>query len=112
MPPAKKQKTAGVYFKDVKDIKYVGPDSNDPLAFKYYNADEVIMGKKMKDWLRKQLGEEVDVSRISRGDLWRVVTELTRTLKNLQCITRNPDWIKELPDQMGADSPDQMQWRA
>ena len=34
------------------DIKYEGPDSLNPLAFKYYNKDEVIMGKPMKEWLR------------------------------------------------------------
>jgi sugar phosphate isomerase/epimerase len=34
------------------DIKYEGPDSLNPLAFKYYNANEKILGKPMKDWLR------------------------------------------------------------
>ena len=55
MPPSpKKQKVAasGGFFKDIPDIKYEGPESTDPLAFKYYNADEVVMGKKMKDWCR------------------------------------------------------------
>ena len=33
-------------------IPYKGADSLDPLAFKYYNAEEVVHGKKMKDWLR------------------------------------------------------------
>ena len=52
---SKKQKTAassGKFFADIKDIKYGGPDSTDPLEFKYYNAEEVIHGKKMKDWCR------------------------------------------------------------
>ncbi|MDD3840481.1 MAG: xylose isomerase [Clostridia bacterium] len=40
------------YFKDIPDIKYEGSDSDNPLAFKYYNADEMIGGKKMKDHLR------------------------------------------------------------
>ena len=51
MPLAKKQKT-DTFFPGVGDIKYEGPDSDNPLAFKYYNAEEVIMGKKMKDWCR------------------------------------------------------------
>merc|ERR1712125_236377 len=29
-----------------------GPQSTNPMAFKYYNADEVLMGKTMRDWLR------------------------------------------------------------
>jgi xylose isomerase len=33
-------------------IRYEGPQSTNPLAFKHYNASEIIMGKTMKDWLR------------------------------------------------------------
>lgn len=40
------------FFPGVKQIKYEGPDSKNPLAFRYYNADEVIMGKPMREWLR------------------------------------------------------------
>ncbi len=40
------------YFGDIQEIKYEGPDSTNPLAFKYYNADRVVFGKKMKDHLR------------------------------------------------------------
>lgn len=39
------------YF-DVATIKYEGPSSTNPLAFRHYNADEVIEGKTMKDHLR------------------------------------------------------------
>jgi len=39
-------------FPDIKEIKYEGPDSKNPLAYRYYNAEEVIAGKKMKDHLR------------------------------------------------------------
>jgi hypothetical protein len=30
--------------------RYEGPKSTNPLSFRYYNADEVVAGKKMKDW--------------------------------------------------------------
>lgn len=40
------------FFGDVKKIAYEGPDSRDPLAFRYYNPDEVVMGKRMEDHLR------------------------------------------------------------
>jgi xylose isomerase len=33
-------------------IRYEGPNSKNLFAFKYYNPEEVILGKKMKDWLR------------------------------------------------------------
>lgn len=41
-----------VYFKGIDKIKYEGPTSKNPLAFKYYNPDEVIMGKTMKEHCR------------------------------------------------------------
>lgn len=40
----------GEFFPGVGKIPYEGPDSKNPLAFHYYNADEVIMGKPMKEW--------------------------------------------------------------
>jgi len=40
------------YFPDVPVIKYEGPSSKNPLAYRYYNAEEVVFGKKMKDHLR------------------------------------------------------------
>ncbi len=40
------------YFKNVGRIKYEGRDSDNPLAFKHYNENEVIGGKTMKEHLR------------------------------------------------------------
>lgn len=40
------------YFEGIGKINYEGPKSKNPLAFKYYNPDEVVMGKTMKDQLR------------------------------------------------------------
>ncbi|KAK8647312.1 hypothetical protein V6N13_121056 [Hibiscus sabdariffa] len=42
----------GEFFPGIPEIKYEGPSSKNPLAYKWYNAEEVILGKKMKDWLR------------------------------------------------------------
>jgi len=39
-------------FFDVPKIAYEGPQSRNPLAFRHYNADEVIEGKTMKEHLR------------------------------------------------------------
>ncbi len=33
------------HFPDVKKIPFEGPKSRNPLAFRYYNADEVVEGK-------------------------------------------------------------------
>jgi len=40
------------FFPGIGEIKFEGKESKNPLAFHYYDADKVIMGKKMKDWLR------------------------------------------------------------
>src|SRR5208282_2216588 len=40
------------FFPGVSRIRYEGPHSKNPLAFKHYNADELVAGKSMKDHLR------------------------------------------------------------
>ena len=38
-------------FKDIKKIEYEGKSTKNPLAFRYYDADRIIMGKKMSEHL-------------------------------------------------------------
>jgi len=40
------------YFPGIGVIAYEGPDSDNPLAFKYYDADKKIAGKTLRDHLR------------------------------------------------------------
>ncbi|MBD3420666.1 MAG: xylose isomerase [Chitinivibrionales bacterium] len=40
------------YFPGLKKVEYEGPESKNVFAFRYYNPEEEIMGKKMKDHLR------------------------------------------------------------
>lgn len=39
-------------FPEISRIEYEGPESTNPLAFRWYNPDEMIEGKSMKDHLR------------------------------------------------------------
>ena len=39
-------------FPNIRQISYEGPRSKNPLAFKHYNADEIVAGKTMRDHLR------------------------------------------------------------
>ncbi len=39
-------------FPEVTTIRYEGPDSANPLAFRWYNEEEVVEGKTMKDHMR------------------------------------------------------------
>ncbi|WP_298238951.1 xylose isomerase [uncultured Algibacter sp.] len=37
------------YYKGIGDIKFEGKESDNPLAFKYYNPDQVVVGKTMRE---------------------------------------------------------------
>lgn len=39
-------------FPNIASIRYEGPKSRNPLAFKHYNAEEVVAGKTMREHLR------------------------------------------------------------
>lgn len=40
------------YYKGIPEIKYEGKDSDNPLAFKYYNPDLEVAGKTLREHLR------------------------------------------------------------
>ena len=40
------------YFPEIGKIKFEGKDSKNPLAYRYYDAEKVILGKPMKEWLK------------------------------------------------------------
>jgi xylose isomerase len=40
------------YFEATPKIAYAGPGSENPLAFKWYNKDQVVLGKSMAEHLR------------------------------------------------------------
>jgi xylose isomerase len=40
------------FFKGIPQIKYEGPASKNEFAFRHYNSDEMILGKRMEDHLR------------------------------------------------------------
>jgi len=40
------------YFAGIDAVRYEGPDSTNPLAFRHYNPDEIVAGKRMEDHLR------------------------------------------------------------
>ena len=37
------------FFKRINEIKFEGKDSKNPLSFKYYNPEQIVAGKSMKD---------------------------------------------------------------
>ena len=41
-----------VFFKEINQVSFEGIGSDNPLAFRWYDAERVVAGKPMKDWLR------------------------------------------------------------
>lgn len=40
------------YFKGIPAIKYEGPHTDNPLAYRWYDETKMVAGKPMKEWLR------------------------------------------------------------
>jgi xylose isomerase len=40
------------FFKGISPVKYEGPQSSNPLAYRHYNKDEIVLGKRMEDHIR------------------------------------------------------------
>ena len=40
------------YFADIPPVRFAGVDSLNPFAFRYYDKDRLVMGKRMEDHLR------------------------------------------------------------
>ncbi|EEW38747.1 xylose isomerase [Klebsiella pneumoniae subsp. rhinoscleromatis ATCC 13884] len=40
------------YFDQVDRVRFAGPKTDNPLAFRHYNPDEIVLGKRMADHLR------------------------------------------------------------
>ena len=40
------------YFEKISEIQFEGESSNNPLSFKYYDENKIVLGKTMKDHLR------------------------------------------------------------
>jgi len=40
------------FFEGTRPLRYAGPDSRDPMSFRWYDKDRVVLGKRMEDHLR------------------------------------------------------------
>lgn len=43
---------SAAYFDEFSTIRYEGPDSTNDLAYRFYDKDRVVFGKRMEDYLR------------------------------------------------------------
>jgi xylose isomerase len=40
------------YFRGIGQIKYEGPGSDNPLAYRWYDENKIVAGKSLREWLR------------------------------------------------------------
>ena len=40
------------YFPGIGKIKFEGKDSKNPMAYRYYDAEKLVLGRPMKEWLK------------------------------------------------------------
>jgi xylose isomerase len=40
------------YFEHLPAVRYEGPESDNPFAFRHYDRDKLVLGKRMEDHLR------------------------------------------------------------
>ncbi len=43
---------ATAYFKNIGQIKFEGRETDNPLAYRWYDENKIVAGKSMKEWLR------------------------------------------------------------
>ena len=77
------------YFVNIPKIKYEGKESTNPLSFKFYNPDEVIAGKTLREHLRFAMSywhtmcaEGADMFGVGTGDKSYGATDPMEQAKN------------------------------
>ena len=92
------------FFKGIGKIQYEGENSTNPLAFKYYDSERVVAGKKMKDHLRFAMsywhtmtGEGTDP--FGQGTMQRAYNELD----GMELAKARVDAAFELMEKLGIE---------
>jgi xylose isomerase len=78
------------YFKNIQRIKFEGKESDNPLAYKYYNPDQQVMGKSMREhfkfamayWHSMNDNGADPFGRITNRYPWNQETDILQQAKN------------------------------
>ena len=71
------------YFPFTGKIPFEGKDSKNVMAFHYYEPEKVVMGKKMKDWLKFVQNEKYSTK---SGDFLRFFAYLCHVIDDFACL--------------------------
>ena len=82
------------FFPGIEKIKFEGKDSKNPMAFRYYDAEKVINGKKMKDWLKFSMvaTNSVVEQNCSLGTVIQMLYRLQK-IKWMQVLNSCRKWV-------------------
>lgn len=59
------------YFDQLDRVRFEGPKTTNPLAFRHYNPDALILGKRMEEHLRFAAWLLAHILLDGRGYVWR-----------------------------------------
>lgn len=82
--------TKQTYFKNIEAIKFEGRESNNPLAFKWYDENRVVAGKTLKEHLRFSMAYWHTLCNTG-GDPFGAGTEIFSWNKNEDAVQRAKD---------------------
>ena len=82
--------TKQTYFKNIEAIKFEGRESNNPLAFKWYDENRVVAGKTLKEHLRFSMAYWHTLCNTG-GDPFGAGTETFSWNKNEDAVQRAKD---------------------
>ena len=76
------------FFGDIKKVKYEGPDSTNPLAYRFYDKDEVVAGKRYteSEFNRVIVIREREAYRV--GEFMRLIDHREKTLPLVGTLPR------------------------
>ena len=59
------------YFKNINEIKFEGGKSENPLSFRFYDENKIVLGKPMKEHLRfaYHVYHNIRIKKLSRKNL-------------------------------------------
>lgn len=91
-------------YSDIKKVEY-RPDSDNPFSFKYYNSDEVVMGKPMREHLKFAMSywHTIDAEGVDMFGSGTIDKSFGLKDDPLAMYRKKADFVFELMDKLGLD---------
>lgn len=91
-------------YSDIKKVEY-RPDSDNPFSFKYYNPDEVVMGKPMREHLKFAMSywHTIDAEGVDMFGSGTIDKSFGLKDDPLAMYRKKADFAFELMDKLGLD---------